>query len=178
MKASVRSVALASILLVTFAVAIDRVGATEVTVGRFIQGLAQAKQLDAQTPTSARAALSAASVRLPDGLDDARVLTEVDVTRISRAIGLDLTTATPDAVFDETRVDRFFAAFGAEIAGGSSGGGSTAECSHPSGDCGNPGQGSGPGNGNGNRPPFDPFSKGKGKGSSKGKGKLSPSRPH
>jgi hypothetical protein len=106
------------------------------------------------------------------------VLTELDVTRISRAIGLDLTTATPDAVFGETRVDRFFAAFGAEIVGGSIGGGSTAECSHPSGDCGNPGQGSGPGNGNGNGPPFDPFSKGKGKGSSKGKGKLSPSRPH
>ena len=58
MKVFVRSAALASILLAIFAISIDRVGATEVTVGRFIQDLAQAKHLDAQTPAEARAALA------------------------------------------------------------------------------------------------------------------------
>jgi len=178
MKAFVRGVALASIMIVLLAASIDRAGAAEVTVGRFIQELAQAKKLDARSTESARAALAAAGLQLPTDLEYTRVLTEVDVTRISRAIGLKLTTSTPDAAFDDMSVDRFFATFGGEISGGSGAGGSTAECSHPSGDCTNPGQGSGPGDGNGNGPPFDPFSKGKGKGGSKGKGKVSPSQPH
>lgn len=177
MKAFIRGVALATIMIVLLAASIDRAEAAEVTVGRFIQELALAKELDARSTATARASLAAAGLRLPTDLEDARVLTEVDVTRIARAIGLNVTTSTPGAVFDDASVDRFFAAFGGEISGGSGSGGSTAECSHPSGDCSNPGQGSGPGNGNGG-PPFDPFSKGKGRGGTKGKGKVSPSQPY
>jgi hypothetical protein len=137
----------------------------DVTVGRLVQEIARALELDAADARAARESLGRAGLPLPADLDLNAALTEAEVVRVSRAAGLRLTTSRPEARFDQRRLERYLTTFTGEI-----------RWSHAVRSEGeNPGQGEGPGTGNGNGPPFDPFSKGKGKGL--GKSKHSPSTP-
>lgn len=154
---------LLGVLTLGVAIACFATGATAqasetVNVGEFIVELAKTRNLNSADPIVARDSLAAVGILLPANLDPRHELTEGDVTRIAGAVGLRLSTSRPAATFDRTQLQRFFATFGGEIAGGG--------LRQAEGD--NPGQGSGPGNGNG-EPPFDPFSKGQGK--KKGKAK-------
>ena len=137
--------------------------ADEITVGQFVQRLAQAKGLAATDAHVADVALRGVGVRLPRTLAYDKGLTEGDVARIARELGLNVRTSNPDASFTQAGVDVFFVTFGGEL-----GGDGVASDT-------NPGLGSGPGNGNGG-PPFDPFTKGK-HGKGKGKGQVSPTDP-
>jgi len=157
MKRSSRLIAglFASMLVVTLALPAV---ADDITTGGFVQKLARQKQLDATDVQTAVDSLAAIGIRLPADLQLNRRLTEGDVTRISRAAGLNVTTARPSAVFDAARVDQFFNTFAYDLGPGN-------ERSTDSGD-----QGSHFG-GDGNGPPFNPFGKGKGKGDAIGQGK-------
>jgi hypothetical protein len=92
-------------------------GAENMTVGGFVQDLARLKSLTASDARVAAASLASVGVRLPSDLDFDKSLTEADVTLISGAAGLRVTTTTPEAPFDSQRAERFFVAFGSELGG-------------------------------------------------------------
>lgn len=142
------------------------------TVGRFVQRLAQSHQLNAEDPVVAAGSLERIGIRLPSGLDFRRLLTERDVATISRAAGLEVKTNRPNATFGSERVDRFFMTFASEFAPapGKQGGEeyTTRGGATPDGES---------GNSNGNGPPFDPYTKGKGGSKGKKKGHRSPTDP-
>lgn len=163
-----RLAAVTAAALLTVA-AVAPVAAADVTVGTFVQEMARARSLDATDPGTAATALRTVGVALPADLDLSRPLTEGDVVRVARAIGIRVTSSAPDATFDRARMERFMSTFSAELAAFSS------PLEDPVTNE-NPGQGDGPGTGE-SGPPFDPFSKGKGKGSSKAKGSVSPDSP-
>jgi len=85
--------------------------AADVSVGEFVQELARATHLDAATPQEALDSLAAAGLRLPSNLDMGKRLTELDVTEISRSVGLNLTTSRPGASFSSAQVDQFLESF-------------------------------------------------------------------
>ena len=140
--------AVAVILAVT---AIPALAANDSTVGRFVQEMARAKNLNATDATIAADSLRAVGVRLPADLRLNKRLTERDVVEISRGAGLPVSTTNPDAVFDGDQVDRFFLVFGKELG--------VTEPDRP------------------HTPWFDPFTKGKGKHKGWGKGHRTPSEP-
>jgi hypothetical protein len=129
--------------------------AADVTIGQFLQELAQAKKLNATDTQIAAESLRTVGVRLPAELRLSDRLTEADVVRISRAAGLLVSTANPEAPFDEEQMDRFFVVFGSELEG-------------------NPGDNPivEP-----HDPTFDPWTKGKGNHYGHYKGGRSPSEP-
>jgi len=89
--------------------------ASDVTVGQFVQELARAKKLNATDPVVAADSLRTAGVRLPDDVNLSRRLTEADVVRISRSVGLLVSTTNPESPFDQDQMDRFFVVFGSEL---------------------------------------------------------------
>ena len=112
MRSVTRSVlAIAVLLAATAAPAL----AADVTIGQFVQELAQAKKLNATDARIAADSLRTVGVRLPADLRLAERLTESDVVRISRAAGLLVSTANPEAPFDDEQMDQFFVVFGAEL---------------------------------------------------------------
>lgn len=167
--------AFALTVLLATAMAMPVLGADDgntMTVGRFVQRLAQSHQLEATDPAAAAGALERVGIRLPQNLDFQKTLTERDVATIGRSAGLDVTTNRPDATFGRDRVERFFMTFASEFTpvpgkvGGEevvARGGAT-----PDGES---------GNSNGNGPPFDPYTKGKGGSKGKKKGHRSPTDP-
>jgi len=106
--------ALAAVVLLAAAVAPSL--AADVTVGQFVQELARAKKLNATDGQIAAESLRTVGVHLPADLRLSNRLTEADVVRISRAAGLLVSTANPEAPFDDEQVDRFFVVFGSELA--------------------------------------------------------------
>ncbi len=134
-------------------------GPVELTVGDFVVRLAQAKEVDSSTARVAVESLRRAGLVLPD-LELSRALTEGDVARISRAIGLAVSTNRPEAGFSGEQVDKFFSSFQVETA-----------LARGAADPGDPGVRSPAGN-------FNPYTKGKGgsKGKKRGHGFV-PSEP-
>jgi len=136
------------LLVVLFAVPAS---ATEVTVGTFVERLAQSKNLDATDARIAVRQLRDAGIHLPSDLVLSDRLTEGDVARISRALGLNVSTNRPGAGFSGEQMDVFFASYQVERA-------LAADTSLD----GVRSTGSGP--------PFNPYAKGKGGGKGKKRG--------
>ena len=88
--------------------------AGNVTVGRFYTELAQAKHLVAVDVASAEASLRGAGVNLPKLALD-KSLTEGDMTAISNALGVTVTTERPSQPISETQLNTFMASFGGQI---------------------------------------------------------------
>lgn len=162
MKKLVRFGALAAAAVLAVTIVAPTFAANEVTIGQFVQRLAAIKQLDATDARVAMDSLRTIGVRLPANLRMDAALTESDVVRISRAVGLRVTSSSPDSPFTDDQVDTFFTAFLDELV--PTGGDETVST-----------QSDGWTQGLG--PPFDPFSKGKGKHKGKGKGHQSPTEP-
>ena len=112
MRSVTRSVLAVAVLLATIAAPAL---AADVTIGQFVQELARAKQLNATDARIAVDSLGTVGVRLPADLKLSDRLTEADVVRISRSAGLLVSTADPEAPFDEDQMDQFFVVFGAEL---------------------------------------------------------------
>jgi len=155
-----KSMRLAIVMLAVFALAGSAGASEDATVGNFVQRLAHAKGIEATDALIALDSLRGVGIQLPADLDLPARLTEGDVARIARSIGLDVSTNRPDALFSNDQVDRFFEALQVEIALGSES------------QAGNRVRGGGTGQ------PFDPYAKGKGgrKGKKKGRGSI-PAEP-
>ena len=147
--------------------------AGEVTVGKFVQRLAQEKNLNATDAQIAVESLAAVGIRLPADLKLNRRLTERDVARIAQASGVNVTTANPSAPFDDDQVERFMVTFSIELGPGLGGEGPGE--THGDGDPGNEDHGNAQ---DGGGPAFDPYAKGKGGSKGKKKGhSVTPSEP-
>jgi hypothetical protein len=107
--------AVALALVMAVAIAAPVLAAGDVSVGDFIVQLAKARNLNASDVNTAVSSLHAAGVRLPAGINYDERLTEGTVTGISRAVGLNVRTSTPDSNFDRDMVDRFFVSFASEL---------------------------------------------------------------
>jgi hypothetical protein len=95
--------------------------AGNVTVGRFYTELAQAKHLVSVDAASAEANLRGAGFNLPKLALD-KSLTEGDMTSISNALGLTVTTQKPSQLISESQLNTFMSSFGSQLgtkAGGS-----------------------------------------------------------
>ena len=90
--------------------------AGNVTVGRFYTELAQAKRLLAVDVASAEASLRGAGINLPKLALD-KSLTEGDMTSISNALGVAVTTERPSQLISESQLNTFMASFGGQIGG-------------------------------------------------------------
>lgn len=145
------------ILLTVLAFALPVLASDEMTVGNFVQRLARSKNLKAADARIAVDSLHEAGIRLPSDLALSTRLTEGDVARIARALGLAVSTNRPDAGFSSEQVDLFFASFRVELTLAVDGG------------AGHSARGSRDGS------PFNPYMKGKG--GSKGKKKGHDFRP-
>ncbi len=88
--------------------------AGNVTVGRFYTELAQAKHLVAVDVASAEASLRGAGINLPKLALD-KSLTEGDMTSISNALGVAVTTERPSQLISETQLNTFMASFGSQL---------------------------------------------------------------
>src|SRR5262245_61899344 len=105
---------LVALLAVSTAVAPALAGG--VTVGRFYKDLAQAKHLGAVDGPAAEASLRGAGFNLPNlSLD--KSLTEGDMTSISGALGLTVTTNKPSQLISEAQLNTFMASFGSQLGG-------------------------------------------------------------
>ena len=107
---------LVTLLLVVVVFTLPAMASNEVTVGSFVQRLAQSKKIDSSSARLAVGALSQAGIQLPPDLELSARLTEGDVARISRALGLAVSTNRPDSGFSGEQVDKFFASFRVELA--------------------------------------------------------------
>ena len=137
--------------------AVPTFAAGDATVGEFVIKLAKIRNLAATDARVAVDALRGVGVRVPMDLNYSKRLTEGDVARLSRSFGLNVTTTSPDTLFNAGQVDRFFATFGVDISTEAEG---TTARNHAEGLT------------------FDPYSKGKGgsKGKKKGHG-FTPTEP-
>jgi len=88
--------------------------AGNVTVGRFYTELAQAKHLVAADAASAEASLRSAGIGLPK-LALGKSLTEGDMSSISKALGVAVTTQRPSQLISDTQLNTFMATFGSRI---------------------------------------------------------------
>jgi len=88
--------------------------AGNVSVGRFYTELAQAKHLVSVDAPSAEASLRGAGFNLPKLALD-KSLTEGDVTAISNALGLNVTTQKPSQAITEAQLDTYMSSFGSQI---------------------------------------------------------------
>jgi len=133
--------------------------AGEVTVGTFVERIAQAKQLDLNDTPKTPESLREAGVPLPPDMQLTEPLTEGHVARIARSMGLDVSTNRPGATFTAEQVDRFFEAYQVDLALR----GEAPAAARPE---------------TGGTARFDPFlkAKGAGKGKKKGRG-FTPSEP-
>jgi hypothetical protein len=103
-------------LLIVVVFTLPASASEEVTVGSFVQRLAQSKKIDSHNARLAVEALSQAGIQLPPDLELSARLTEGDVARISRALGLAVSTNRPNSGFSGEQVDKFFASFRVELA--------------------------------------------------------------
>lgn len=151
------------VLIACLTLALPVVAAEEASVGSFVQRLAEAKNLDAADAEIAAASLRGAGISIPADLRLTETLTEGDVARISRTLGLDVSTNRPDAVFSSRQVEQFFSAFRV----GEALRGELTLASDPY-----------PGEAGATSPAFDPYLKGRGgsKGKKKGHG-FTPTEP-
>jgi hypothetical protein len=85
-----------------------------VTVGRFYTELARANHLGAADAASAEASLRGAGLDLPKLALD-KPLTEGDMTSISSALGLAVTTQRPSQAISESQMDTFISAYGSQL---------------------------------------------------------------
>ena len=88
--------------------------AANVTVGQFYTELAQAKHLVSADAASAEASLRGAGFNLPK-LALGKGLTEGDMTSISGALGVAVTTERPSQLITESQLNTFMASFGGQI---------------------------------------------------------------
>ena len=97
--------------------------AGEVSVGRFYKELAQAKRLVSVDAASAEASLRGAGFSLPPLALD-KNLTEGDMTSISSALGLKVTTQKPSQVVTEAQLNTYMSSFSSQlsVSGGKLGG--------------------------------------------------------
>jgi hypothetical protein len=151
----------AGIVLVASA-AIPVVAGDGVTVGEFLEQLAQHRGHDVADARTAVAVLAEDGVRLDRTAALSRELTEGDVVAVTRALGLNVTTRRPDAPFDRAQIDELLTVFSWELGASGADPGVAPDSFPPS------------EHSNGQGPPFDPFSKGKGKGKNGG---VTPSEP-
>lgn len=162
--------AIAIAFAVVAVLALPAFAAGDVTVGQFVQRLAKEKNLNSATLEIAADSLTAVGVSLPAGLDFSARLTEGHVSRISRSMGLNVTTSRPERAFDDGQVDSFFSTFSLELGAGA---GDDDSASTRGGET--PDGASGGSNGEG--PGFDPYAKGKGGSKGKKKGHRSATEP-
>jgi len=102
------------VALLAVATAVAPAFAGNVTVGRFYKDLAQAKHLGSVDGASAEASLRGAGFNLPSlSLD--KGLTEGDMTSISSALGLTVTTDRPSQLISEAQLNTFMASFGSQL---------------------------------------------------------------
>lgn len=130
--------------LIVLAAMVPAFAADGVKVGEFVVKVAEAKQLPAANTATAERSLRDAGYDLP-ALDLNGALTERVVVQISRALGINVSTSSPDAVFTTTQVNDFFSVFGQDVG----------VVNNPGGDD-NPQP-------RGDKPKVDPLTKGKGK---------------
>ena len=125
------------------------------TVGDLLQGTARLRGIDAADGALAAAALREAGFDVP-ATDLDKVLTQGDVVRIARSLGLNVTSSTPETIFDDDDLGNFFSAFSGALSRGDSAGGAGTHSDSPD------DKDEGPADPN---PPsgVDPLSKGKGK---------------
>ena len=88
--------------------------AGNVTVGRFYTQLAQAKHLVAVDAASAEANLRGAGFNLPRLALD-KSLTEGDMTAISTALGVSVSTERPTQLISESQLNTFMSSFGNQL---------------------------------------------------------------
>ena len=88
--------------------------AGNVTVGRFYTELAQAKRLVSVDAASAEASLRGAGFNLPS-LALNKSLTEGDMTSISSALGLTVTTEKPSQLISDAQLNTFMSSFGSQL---------------------------------------------------------------
>ena len=88
--------------------------AANVTVGRFYSELAQAKRIVAVDGPSAEAGLRIAGFNLPK-LDLNKSLTEGEMTAISKALGVAVTTERPAQFVSEAQLGTYMSSFGDQI---------------------------------------------------------------
>jgi len=102
--------------------------AGDVSVGRFYKELAQAKRLVSVDAASAEASLRGAGFGLP-ALPLDKSLTEGDMTAISSALGVNVTTQRPSQVISEAQLNSYMSSFGSQlgVSGGKLGGGLTVD---------------------------------------------------
>jgi len=88
--------------------------AANVTVGKFYTELAQANHLVSADAASAEANLRGAGFNLPK-LALGKSLTEGDMTLISNALGVAVTTERPSELISESQLNTFMASFGSQL---------------------------------------------------------------
>jgi len=88
--------------------------AGNVSVGRFYTELAQAKHLMAVDAASAESSLRGAGFNLP-ALALEKGLTEGDMTAISEALGLKVTTQKPSQEITEAQLNSYMSSFGSQL---------------------------------------------------------------
>src|SRR5262245_38930216 len=86
------------------------------TVGRFYKEIARVRHMAAVDAASAEANLRAAGFRLV-ALPLDKELTEADVTAISHAMGIGVTTQRPSQRFGERQLSVFLTVFGQQLKG-------------------------------------------------------------
>jgi len=140
--------------------AVPTFAASDATVGDFVIKLAKSRNLAATDARVAGDALRGIGVRVSPEMNYSARLTEGDVARLARSLGLNVTTTTPDNSFTSEQVDTFFATFGNDINTKLTGNGQDMRSNENSG------------------PPFNPYSKGKGGDKGKKKGHdFTPTEP-
>ncbi len=107
------AVALAALLVATTVPALT--AADDITVGQFVQRIAQTKDLQADDAFVAAESLARVGVQLPASVVFSNKLREGDVVAIARSMGINVRSGDPDATFGESQVDRFFLSFSREI---------------------------------------------------------------
>ena len=88
--------------------------AGNVTVGKFYTELAQAKHFVSVDAASAEANLRGAGFNLPQ-LALGKSLTEGDMTSISNALGITVTTQKPAELISESQLNTYMASFGSQL---------------------------------------------------------------
>ncbi len=84
----------------------------QATVGWFLQQIAVARQVPAASEKDAQRALSDPGANV-SGLGLSKPLTEADAVLVGRALGVNVTTRSPDATLDQTRAKALAVSFGA-----------------------------------------------------------------
>jgi hypothetical protein len=137
-----RSFGLGMMTVLATAVAATVAFSGNVTVGSFYTQLAQAKHLVSVDAASAEANLRGAGFNLPRLALD-KSLTEGDMTSISNALGVAVTTQRPSQSISESQMNTFMASFGSQISAPTIRSGSAFQTESQGGDPGNSGNGKG-----------------------------------